>query len=353
MERRTDKIPSPCVTGAETIGFPSVMNARENQYLKVAAMVTAAVVAYAISACRRNAEPEAVAATPPETLPAATAGGNPGAGADAVAKTPSPEPLRVETPSGMLPVPGGTFKMGLSDRGIPDEQPAHAVTVDGFLLDTTEVSNAAYQKCVDAGVCRRPAYLDTVKSGFEPLERFRTPDRPVNGVSHEDAATYCKFVGKRLPREAEWERAARGDDARLYPWGNDPPSSKRAVFRAKVTKPVGSLPLGKGPYGHMDLAGNVWEWVQDHYDPYAYRRSTVDRGIPGDCGQILATQRELKRKGLQGFTGTNPIPVECEYVLRGGAFNYFPWGLRSSNRVHHAGRFRIAMAGFRCAKDIP
>jgi len=255
-------------------------------------------------------------------------------------------------PPDMLFVPGGEFTMGLDGRGIPDEQPAHRVTVTSFLLDKTEVTNQAYQRCVDAGVCPKPAYLDTKKSGFEPLKTFRTPGRPVNGVSRANAETYCTFVGKRLPLESEFERACRGDDERLYPWGNKEPTEELAVFRAKVTKPVGSLPKGKGPYGHLDLAGNVWEWMHDRYDPYAYRRPSAAQGIPGDCKEILATLRELKNEGHQGFTGTNPIPHECEFVLRGGAFNYFPWGLRSTNRVHHPGRFRMAMAGFRCAKDL-
>ena len=258
-----------------------------------------------------------------------------------------------QAPSDMLPVPGGTFMMGLDDRGIPDENPAHAVTVRSFLLDITEVTNEAYRKCVDAGACRRPVYLNTEKGGFEPLEVFRTPNRPVNGVSHEDAEAYCKFAGKRLPSEPEWERAARGDDARLFPWGNDMPSPNLAVYRSKVTAPVGSRPKGKGPYGHLDMAGNVWEWTASRYDPFAYTRSTAAQGIPAECPVILETQNTLRRRGKQGFTGTNPIPTECEFVLRGGAFNYFPWGLRSSNRVHHAGHFRIAMAGIRCAADLP
>jgi formylglycine-generating enzyme required for sulfatase activity len=256
-------------------------------------------------------------------------------------------------PDDMLGVPGGVFEMGLNDKGIPDERPAHLVTVAPFLLDRTEVTNQAYNRCVEAKKCRRPAHLDTAKSGFEPLEVFRRSNHPVTGVSHDDAEAYCAFVGKRLPREAEWERAARGKDKRLFPWGDGFPTPELAVFRAKVTKPVGGLPKGKGPYGHLDLAGNVWEWVEDHYDPYAYIRQTASKGVPGDCKQILAALRELKRQGKQGFTGTNPIPDECEFVLRGGAFNYFPWGLRSTNRVHHAGRFRIAMAGFRCARDWP
>ncbi|MFO8073312.1 MAG: formylglycine-generating enzyme family protein [Polyangia bacterium] len=256
-------------------------------------------------------------------------------------------------PEGMLPVPGGGFTMGLDDRGIPDERPAHRVEVGPFLLDATEVTNAEYDRCVDAGVCRPPEKPDTERWSFAPLERFRTPRRPVSCISRADAETYCRWAGKRLPREAEWERAARGDDGRLYPWGDEPPTPELAVYRSDVTQPVGSRPDGAGPYGHLDMAGNVWEWLADRYDPHAYRRAGADRGIPAGCPTILKSQDALRRKGKQGFTGTNPIPTTCEHVLRGGAFNYFPWGLRSSNRVHHPGHWRMIMAGTRCAADDP
>ena len=92
-------------------------------------------------------------------------------------------------------------------------------------------------------------------------------------------------------------------------------------------------------------------WLEDLYDPYAYQRPGADRGIPGSCEEITAAQSELRRKGTQGYTGSNPIPTECERCLRGGAFNYDGPGLRSSNRVHHPSRFRLIMSGVRCAKD--
>lgn len=258
------------------------------------------------------------------------------------------------TPEGMLGVPGGTFTMGLNHkRAIRDERTEHQVTVAPFLLDKTEVTNKAYMECVDAGVCRKPKRVDNSKTKFAQESEFRTPKRPVSSVSQQDAATYCKWKEKRLPREAEFERAARGSDNRMYAWGNEEPTGRHAVHLQNVTANVGSKPKGAGPYGHLDLAGNVWEWTSDHYDPHAYMRPTADRGIPADCSEIKRTQDMLRKEGLQGFTGSNPIPTDCEYVLRGGAFNYFPWGLRASNRVHHPGGWRMIMSGFRCARDWP
>lgn len=260
-----------------------------------------------------------------------------------------------EVPPDMALVPGGTFTMGADDEGEQDERPAHSVTVPSFLLDLTEVTNASYRACVQAGACKpwRDGVAAAMKYGAD--REFRGERQPVVGVSWHDATAYCAHVGKRLPTEAEWERAARGDDGRRFVWGNDPPSPKIGAYAASSggkTADVGSFPEGKGPYGHLDLAGNVWEWVEDYYDPYAYKRSTAAQGIPGTCEQVLAAQDDLRAKKLQGYTGTNPIPTECERVLRGGAFNYRGDGLRASNRVHHPGGWRILVAGFRCARDL-
>jgi formylglycine-generating enzyme required for sulfatase activity len=254
----------------------------------------------------------------------------------------------------MLLVPGGTFLMGSNDTGEEDERPAHSVTVRAFQLDVTEVTNHAYGECVAAKVCPAPDSLAGSPLVNGNPREFHRPEHPVVGVSWDDAAGYCEFQGKRLPTEAEWERAARGEDGRSYVWGNDAPDPARhGVFGGKAaTEDVKRYPDGRGPYGHFDLAGNVWEWVADEYDPYAYRRATAAEGRPGSCAEILATQDELRKRGLQGFTGTNPIPTECERVLRGGAYNYRVGGLRASNRVHHPSRFRIAVAGFRCAADV-
>jgi len=252
------------------------------------------------------------------------------------------EAATVEGDPEMLPVPGGTFTMGSDDpRADADERPAHAVTLPAFLLDRTETTNAAYSVCVASGACRKPAHKETEAAGFEPLEVFRTLDRPVTAVSQSDAAAYCAWRGGRLPTEAELERAARGDDGRIYAWGDREPALELAVYDGLVTAPVGSRPAGAGPYGHLDLAGNVWEWTADHYDPLAYERPGAAAGIPAGCDEILRTQDRLRAEGKEGFTGSNPIPKECEHSLRGGAFNYFARGLRASNRVHHPGGWRM------------
>jgi formylglycine-generating enzyme required for sulfatase activity len=280
--------------------------------------------------------PFAVAATPLlATVPAAT------------------EPALAE----MLKVPGGTFTMGADGVGEADEQPAHPVTVKTFWLDRTEVTNARYLECVQAQKCE--PFRDDVarRFGAGPEAGFRGDLQPVVGVSHLDASRYCEFRGKRLPREAEWERAARGSDDRTFAWGNAKPTPQLACYGRKpgakgaTTSDVGSHPEGAGPYGHLDLTGNVWEWTADLYDPFAYRRPGAADGIPGSCIEILETQNSLRKSKQQGFTGRNPIPTVCERVLRGGAFNYDAAGLRASNRVHHPETWKMLVAGFRCAKD--
>ncbi|HEY6725056.1 MAG TPA: SUMF1/EgtB/PvdO family nonheme iron enzyme [Polyangiaceae bacterium] len=294
--------------------------------------------------------PPASGATTTAPLPLAS----PAPAASALEAPVIPPARPLEVPSDMALVPAGSFQMGADDEGEQDERPAHEVTIAAFLLDLTEVTNGAYRECVEAKICRAASTLEDSRLTNGMAHVFRRPTHPVAGVSWDDAKTYCEWKGKRLPTEAEWERTARADDNRRYVWGNDAPDKQRhGVFGGKATtEPVGSYPAGKSAYGHLDLAGNVWEWVADDYDPFAYQRSTRGSGTPGSCAEIEAAQNQLRKEGKQGFTGTNPIPNECEKVLRGGAYNYKVEGLRNSNRVHHPARFRIAVAGFRCARDL-
>ena len=252
----------------------------------------------------------------------------------------------------MALVPAGPFTMGADAGGELDEHPAHAVDLPAFYLDLTEVPNEAWDRCVAAGACPPPDASSAGRNGFGADARFRGPRQPVSAVSWDSARAYCAWRGKRLPTEAEREKAARGADARRYPWGSQEPTLDRAVFGGTgVTADVGTHPRGDGPYGHHDLAGNVWEWVEDVYDPYAYTRPGAAGGKGSTCDEALSALDDLRQNGKKGFTGANPIPTECEHVLRGGAFNYAGPGLRASNRVHHAARFRLVMSGFRCAKD--
>lgn len=263
-------------------------------------------------------------------------------------KPPQSLPVRLD---GMILVPAGPFTMGADSGGEADEWPAHTVTLPAFYLDEYEVTNDDWAKCVTANECPPPEPSNADRNGLGPDKRFRGPKQPVSSVSWFSARAYCAFVGKRLPTEAEFEKASRGTDGRLYPWGNTPPGPTRAVFGQSITADVGTHLSGDGPYGHHDLAGNVWEWMEDVYDPYAYKRPEAATGTSVSCAVALEAYDDLRKHRRQGFTGTNPIPTECENVLRGGGFNYHALGLRSTNRVHHPPRYRMVMSGLRCARD--
>jgi formylglycine-generating enzyme required for sulfatase activity len=220
--------------------------------------------------------------------------------------------------NGMVAVPAGPFTMGSGDED--DEQPAHRVYLSAFLLDRDEVTRGDYQKCVTAGVCAAP-------------DGGGAAELPVTGVSWRDAGAYCRFAGKRLPSEAEWEKAARGSDGRIYPWGNLPQCDQANFgnFEGEGRcpdnpgKPVraGSYP-GASPYGARDLAGNVWEWVADRYDARYYRRSPARDPKGPESGD--------------------------RRVVRGGACCSM-FGLpRASNRLAFPESYRDLDIGFRCAR---
>ena len=265
----------------------------------------------------------------------------------------------------MLRVPAGPFTMGTDHGGEEDEHPAHTVTLPAFWLDRTEVTNAAYASCVAAKACGHNAsHLASSRHGDGTVtatpkevtdEDFARPQQPVTGVTWDNARDYCAWRSARLPREAEFEKAARGTDDRHFTWGNDAPTTSLTAYGRTggdgAPDDVATHPSGRGPYGHDDLGGNVWEWMADEYDPAAYTRAGAAQGQPGSCPEILKTLDDLRAHHKQGFTGSNPIPTTCEHVLRGGAYNYGGAGLRCTNRVHHPGHFRLLVAGFRCAKD--
>jgi serine/threonine-protein kinase len=227
--------------------------------------------------------------------------------------TPTPEEAGDETPEkrtsdmdGMelIYIPAGKFNMGYG-TGNADESPAHDVMLDDYWIDRTEVTNGQYALCVEAGVCAPP-----ISNGsFARTDYYNNAvyeDYPVIYVNYEQAQDYCEWAGRRLPTEAEWEKAARGTDGRIYPWGNTAPSPNLLNFNRNVgdTSAVGSYPNGASPYGVMDMAGNVVEWVADWYDARYYNSST--RLDPP--GPVVGIERVL-RGGSWEDTGISRIRV--------------------------------------------
>lgn len=237
-------------------------------------------------------------------------------------------------PPGMILIPGGEFEMGSNIHSV-DELPARQVNVDPFYIDLYEVTVADYEACVAAGQCNIPGPGAGCNWALPGVE-----DHPVNCVSWTDANAYCSLwagtpIAKRLPTEAEWEKAARSDDARLYPWGDEPlPSCTHASMDegagggcgAYSTIPVGSKPLGDSPYGVHDMAGGVWDWTADWYAPY----------------DVAETDNP-----------TGPASGMLK-VMRGGGWvtadlNWF----RTSARIGQPTTNVNLNVGFRCAQDPP
>jgi eukaryotic-like serine/threonine-protein kinase len=177
----------------------------------------------------------------------------------------------------MYYVPKGVFTMG-SKEGTESERPEHQVELDAYWIYETEVTNGMYALCVTAkGVTAKGCTAKTDISAPGHPDYYVNPlykNYPVFKLTWEDARNYCEWAGNRLPTEAEWEKAARGTEARTYPWGKDMISTNLNYADKKgSTTEVGSFPLGASPYLILDMAGNVWEWVNDWYDSDYYRNS--------------------------------------------------------------------------------
>jgi formylglycine-generating enzyme required for sulfatase activity len=252
---------------------------------------------------------------------------------------------RVSAMDGMTQVyiPAGTFRMGGMDvRRAPNEIPEHDVTLDAFWIDQLEVTNAMYGLCVSAGECTLPRDL---KSQRRP-DYFDTPefkDYPVIYVTWAQAKTYCEWAGRRLPTEAEWERAGRGDDFRTFPWGEDKASGLLANFNMLVgdTSRAGTYPAGASPFGVLDMAGNVAEWVHDFYsfDYSAVLENTLNPTGPATSSNF----QRVVRGGSLGDAEIN-IRVSKRSSVLGSNLSAKP----ELSAYHGDASPRI---GFRCAQN--
>jgi formylglycine-generating enzyme required for sulfatase activity len=247
-----------------------------------------------------------------------------------IAFTPTPTPISAFAPLAYFPA--GEFEMGSAPGSDPFaeewERPAHKVALSGFWMEIYEVSNARYALCVAAGACGPPeSFNSRTRTDYYSDPQFA--DHPVVNVTHAQAQAYCAWVGGRLPTEAEWEYAARWNDGRRYPWGNDPADLGLGNFGNPDgdTQSVGAFPIGANALGVLNLAGNVWEWVADWYDPDYYGESP-----------------------RQDPTG----PAEgTERGARGGAFATDPQFVRVRNRYARDPNRGYNNVGFRCVAITP
>ncbi|MCL5429392.1 MAG: formylglycine-generating enzyme family protein [Chloroflexi bacterium] len=272
----------------------------------------------------------------------------------------------------------GDFIMGADDDEAKDsgcrvngvacaENPVGAVYVPGFWIDKYEVTNYQYSLCVQAGNCLAPKLGTGTFTGNAIddlfIDYYNDPqyaNYPVVYVDFYMARNYCGWTGRRLPTEREWEKAARGTDGRKYTWGNEPVSDDKANFcdgncpkqhannnfddGYALTAPVGSYPAGASPYGVLDLAGNVWEWVD-----------TIPMDYPYDPGD---GREEPDTRTASCFADANECPENTarfgdgpERIWRGGTWANGPWWIRTTVRYHSVPGYFHNSLGFRCAAD--
>jgi serine/threonine protein kinase len=223
-------------------------------------------------------------------------------------------------------VPAGDFLMGSTEEiGYANEHPQHTVYLDGYWIDKTEVTNGMYAKCVEDSICTAPSS----KTSLTHESYFGNPTfnlYPVINVSWDQASNYCQWAGRALPTEAQWEKAARGVEGRIYPWGNTILNQSMANYWTRDTVQVANYPEGASPYGVLDMAGNVWEWVADWYGENYYTESPRE----------------------------NPTgPITGDYhVVKGGSFYHNETYIRSALRSLYLSTTSQPYIGFRCAQPV-
>lgn len=237
--------------------------------------------------------------------------------------------------SEMVNIPAGGFMMGCNetvDKDCPAlEKPYHKVSLDAYKIDKYEVTAGEYKECIKAGACnntdpKEPHFI-TVKDNMRcNIDSSNGDNYPANCVSWFGASAFCKWKGRKLPTEAQWEYAARGTDGRKYPWGNTPPDPNTAVWNSDATQPVGSKEAGKSAFGIYDMTGNVWEWTEDWFARNYYAQSP-----------------ESNPKGPESATMK---------VIRGGSFSVKnELYLRTSSRNQNSRLVRADAIGFRCVQE--
>lgn len=222
----------------------------------------------------------------------------------------------IDTQTGMemIYIPAGEFLFGSNPEEDSyyqeNELPQQSVFLDNFWISKTEITNEQYSRCVEEGACESAYYMS--------LDLPETNDYPVNYVSYKYAQDYCTWIGGQLPNELQWEKAARGTDGRIYPWGNEVPTLEKHLANLPLKDnvkiidllPVGSFPLGASPYGLLDMSGNVWEWILDGYNDTYYQQIKDEFGHMVNKAEYQEEQKETENDNVHMIRGGSAAYTE-------------------------------------------